>query len=71
MLQEHPLLCKESTMRSKKNNKEKKGMAAAKVKARPGAKRLADRKADVKAPSARARKGAPRGTSRRARGTGK
>ena len=52
-------------------NKKKTGMAGAKVKVRPSAKRLADRKADVKAPSARARKGAPRGTARRARGTGK
>ena len=58
---------------AKKDEKKKKktGMAGAKVNARPSAKRLADRKADVKAPSARARKGAPRGTSSRSRGSGK
>ena len=56
---------------AKKKKKEKMGMAKAKVKARPSGKRLADRKADVKAPNARARKGTPRGTSGRSRGSGK
>ena len=46
-------------------------MAKAKVKARPSAKRLADRKADVKAPSARARKASGSYGGRRSRGTGK
>ena len=53
-------------------NKKKMGMAAgAKVKARPSAKRAADRKADVRAPGTRARKGTSRSGGRRSRGTGK
>ena len=57
-----------------KKKKEKKtglGAAVAKVKARPSGRRAAERKADVKAPAAKRRKGSPRTTSRRARGTGK
>jgi hypothetical protein len=56
---------------AKKKKKEKMGMAKTKVKARPSAKRLADRKADVKAPSARARKASGSYGGRRSRGTGK
>jgi len=58
-------------MRSKKSNKEKKGMAAAKVKARPSARRAAERKADVKAPAARTRKRTGSYGGRRSRGSGK
>ena len=58
-------------MRSKKSNKEKKGMAGAKVKARPSARRAAERKADVKAPAAKTRKRAGSYGGRRSRGSGK
>ena len=52
-------------------NKKKMGMAGAKVKARPSAKRAADRKADVRAPGARSRKGTASSGARRRRGTGR
>ena len=60
-------------MAKKKDDKKKKktGMAGAKVKARPSAKRAADRKADVRAPGARARKGTPTTGRSRARGSGR
>ena len=59
-------------MRKKKTNEKKKKMGTPpKVKVRPSAKRLADRKADVKAPSARSRKATGSYGGRRSRGTGK
>ena len=57
--------------KKKKEKKTRLGAAVAKVKARPSAKRLAERKADVKAPAARSRKGSPRTGRSRARGSGK
>lgn len=57
-----------------KKKKEKKtglGAAVAKVKARPSARRAAERKADIKAPAARVRKRAGAYGGRRSRGTGK
>jgi hypothetical protein len=59
-------------MAKKKDDKKKKKMGMpAKVKVRPSAKRVADRKDAVKAPSARVRKGTARSGARRSRGTGK
>jgi hypothetical protein len=59
-------------MAKKKDDKKKKKMGTpAKVKVRPSGKRLADRKADVKAPSARTRKATGSYGGRRSRGTGK
>tara|TARA_Y100001951_G_C11295571_1_gene275297 strand:+ start:254 stop:433 length:180 start_codon:yes stop_codon:yes gene_type:complete len=57
-----------------KKKKEKKtglGAAVAKVKARPSGRRAAERKADVKAPAARRRKGTATSGGRRSRGSGK
>ena len=46
-------------------------MAGAKVRAKPSARRAAERKADVKAPAARTRKRAGTYGGRRSRGSGK
>lgn len=54
--------------KKKKENNKRVGAAAAKVRAKPSAKRVADRKINVKA---RARKGTATYGSIRARGTGK
>ena len=57
--------------KKKKENKAGLGGAISKVKAKPSAKRLAERKANIKAPAARSRKGSPRVGRSRARGSGK
>ena len=56
--------------KKKKENTAGLGGAISKVKAKPSAKRLAERKANIKAPAAK-RKGSPRVGRSRARGTGK